>query len=198
MSKPSIAAKVVMIGQCLPAKPPCFHSNQAWLEYVIQAESAHKESDAPGRGPFAPGVAGFNPMFDFCADCDKVHAGQMAAQNLCNPLALRGIKPKEVTAQDASAHMALSSLKSMWVLIAHAEKPALVSELVSDPRALAVARRSQKSVMWFCDRLVGRSYLRCSTNKPEIHSSIWWDSSCRVPARCPRPAARVEKREVVA
>lgn len=64
-----------------PEAPPCFPSQEAWIGYLLTAQSCNKQT------PFHNGV--FRLYWNFCEDCTKAHAAAMSAEGKCNPSLFR-------------------------------------------------------------------------------------------------------------
>jgi hypothetical protein len=73
-----------------PAVPLCF-TRESWVGYLLDAQNKSKT----GRKPFTDGV--YRTNFNFCNDCDLLHASVMARADRCNPSIFRVIPIKEVS-----------------------------------------------------------------------------------------------------
>lgn len=68
-----------------PPMPACFSSRTVWSEYLHSAQRYSKARVLP----FSGGV--FNPDFQFCKDCTRPHAEQMALAGKCSPNKFRAL-----------------------------------------------------------------------------------------------------------
>jgi hypothetical protein len=79
------SARTQLVAELAPVGPPCFSARDIWVEYLKSA-AEETRSNHPGPLVFTPGEpVRFNYSFNFCADCMKSHAFEMARQDRCRP-----------------------------------------------------------------------------------------------------------------
>lgn len=75
-----------MVEALAPVAPPCFASRIDWREYLTAAAEAQSEKGQPAPLIFEAGKpVRFNTDFDFCHDCDPMHAVVKERRGKCKP-----------------------------------------------------------------------------------------------------------------
>jgi len=106
MSAPLVIKTLWLRAQAAaPKHPPCFASQDDWVEYVAWSMAAQDAAvkamrDTRNRDR-TPGDTrlGFNRGMTFCADCTASHAAAMKAAGRCKPNWLK----EPTTAEEAAA-----------------------------------------------------------------------------------------------
>lgn len=87
MSRRAHLVNLERASELAPQAPPCFSSQDAWVDFVAQAAESVDDAVNPIKvvriGNKQERI--FNPLFAFCADCMEGHRVKMRAQDRCRP-----------------------------------------------------------------------------------------------------------------